>query len=107
MKNFIKLFAVVLVAAFFCVSCLEKGGTIMVTNNYNGDNFVLVIKGELTSLPDIDLQRNGTLIGKNQTKSFNFDDDGAYTVAYFFPSPGFKMPPVILLAGNTVKVTVP
>jgi len=110
MKNFIKLFVVVLVAAFMCISCLEKGGTIEVYNSVNGDpltnsNLFVIVKGVDVAGAFSDLASGrGTTIAKGATKSISFDEDGLYTVVAFYPT-GFTYP-ATLLGGNTVKVTI-
>jgi len=104
MKNFIKLFVVVLVAAFVFISC-EKGGTIEVTNLSGNSNFVIIVKGEkfLDALNDV-ANGKGTVIANGAKKTFSFDEDGIYTVVAAVPV-GFNKV-VTLLLGNTEKVTI-
>jgi len=111
MKNFIKLFVVVLVAAFLCISCLEKGGTIEVTNSASGDpltnsNYVIIVKGidVVDAFKDL-ADGKGTVLKKGQVKPFHFDEDGIYTVVALYPT-GYLSAPATLLAGNTVKVEI-
>jgi len=113
MKNPIKLIVVILAVAavFLLASCDEKGGTIEVTNSYNdptgmvSGNVITIVKGADigTALSDV-ANGKGTQMKKGETKSFTFDEDGTYTVVALLPL-GF-MSPVILLGGNTAKVTI-
>jgi len=111
MKYFIKLFVVVLVAAFLSISCSEKGGTIEITNQYNDSSGILnanafiIVKG----IDIIDAAKDlasgkGTPISKGETKTVSFNEDGVYTVVALFPA-GFTSP-ATLLGGNTVRVTI-
>ena len=109
MKNFIKLFVVVLALAFVFISC-EKGGTIDVTNQMSGDplthsNLVIIVKGEKITDAVNDLASGkGTPMTQGQTKTFSYSEDGIYTVVALFPSGFFK--PVTLLMGSNEKVTI-
>jgi len=121
MKNFIKLFVVVLAVAFVFISC-EKGGTIEVLNQaggigvYNGTaftdkNIVKVVKFEKLAEAAVDVAADkGTLMTKGETKKFNLDEDGMYVVVAKYPI-SVAVPPVFnksvtLLLGNTEKVTI-
>jgi len=110
MKNFIKLFVLILAAALLFMSCIEKGGTIDVTNQAEllegGGNLVIIVKGYdfTTAVSDL-ANGKGTLIAKGAKKSFNKDEDGVYTVVAAYPSPVFTQV-VTLLAGNTVSVVI-
>jgi len=103
MKNLLRLFVVVLAAGLLLVSCnLEKGGTIEVTNGMSMPTYVDIIKG--VDIINAIKEGDGTLIQPGKTKIFTFNEDGTYTVTAI-PPPGF-IKPVILLAGDTQKVTV-
>ena len=105
MKNIIKLFVVVLAVAFVFISC-EKGGTIEVTNGYDGPNLVVIVKGAdlVGALQDLGNGKGTVMDKKGATKKFTYDEDGIYTVVASFPA-GFSKP-VTLLLGNTEKVTI-
>jgi hypothetical protein len=104
MKNVLKIFAVVLVAAFLMVSCEEKGGTIEVKNSWSYDASVSVVKGSSPSMPKVG---EGTLIKAGQTHEFEQDEDGVYLVCAISIEPKtFVSSPVTLLAGNSVTVTI-
>jgi hypothetical protein len=102
MKNILKIFAVVLVAAFLMVSCQEKGGTIEVENKMSGEIWVIIKKGSTN--PSMS-QGEGDLIKPNATKSWDFDEDGVYAVGAIslMGKPQYKV--ATLLAGNTEKIT--
>jgi hypothetical protein len=104
MKNVLKIFAVVLVAAavFLMVSCQEKGGTIEVENKMATDIWVVITKGE--SKPDLSPEK-GDIVHPNETRSWDFDEDGIYTVGAISLTSLPKWKIATLLAGNTEKVT--
>ena len=102
MKNILKIFAVVLVAAFLTVSCKEKGGTIEVKNEMSSEIWVIIKKGSTN--PSIS-QGDGDLIQPNKTKSWDFDEDGVYVVAAISLTGAPKYKAATLLAGNTEKIT--
>jgi hypothetical protein len=122
MKNLLKLFVIVLIAAFFIVSCGEddplnlKGGTVEITNGLDSPNVktsVIVKKGEIgenatEALTAIVAEINaggGTDIPRGEAKEFKFDEDGFYTVVAVPPLiPFVKV--VYLALGSTQKVTV-
>jgi len=101
MKNLLKLFGVVLVAALILVSCnLEKGGTVEVTNGLSESTIVKVFKlGE-----DALNLGNTDVLNPGETKRWTFKEDGTYIVTAA-PPLGFSQT-VILLAGGTEKVTI-
>jgi hypothetical protein len=107
MKNLLKILGVVLVAAFFLVSCnIEKGGTIEVTNGYSGPIYVIIVKGIDYAGAIKDLTNNeGTLIPVGEMKPFSKDNDGIYTVVSMPPLPFFSKQ-VTLTLGKTERVTV-
>ncbi|WP_461255236.1 hypothetical protein [Treponema sp. R80B11-R83G3] len=109
MKNFIKLFVVIVAMTFLFISC-EKGGSIEVTNNADGplgaSNYVIIVKGVDIAKATTDLLAGkGTPMTKGQTKTFDFDEDGLYTVVALFPSPLFSAP-VTVIFGQTQKVKI-
>jgi hypothetical protein len=111
MKNFIKLFLAVLAASCLLSSCdlIKKGGTIRVTNEsvdpITNRNLVTVVKGLDFESAFKDLENGkGTVMKKNETKDFNFDEDGFYTVIASYPVLFHET--VELLLGNTKKVTI-
>ena len=101
MKNLIKLFVVVLVAAFVFISC-QKGGTIEVVNSSGYPNLVIIVEG--VDILGIDLQNDGIQMANGTKKTFTYTEDGTYTVVAAYPLGFFK--PVILLGGNNEKVTI-
>jgi len=105
MKNFIKLFVVVLALAFVFISC-EKGGTIQVTNNLSYPTYVIIVKGADFAKALADLANNkGTLIDKGKTKEFSFGEDGIYTVTATNPLPSM-IKSVTLMMGSSEKVPI-
>jgi len=114
MKNFVKLFVVMLVAAILLGSCdlLQKGGTIIVKNDLDKANKVSIVKiDNITDLknPKIkeaidNLSSRGTEIKSGDQQKFTFDEDGVYVVAALLPKSGFA-PPITLTAGITLTVT--
>ena len=115
MKNFLKLFGIVLVTATVlllssCEDIVKKGGTIYVTNNYKllGEgmpNSVIIVKGvnfenALNDLKD----GKGTPIRYGETKEFHFDEDNSYTVTALLPLGFFKI--CVLTLGSTDRVTI-
>jgi hypothetical protein len=114
MKNFIKLFVIVLALAFVFISC-EKGGTIEVLNQA-GDpvthkNLIIIVKGADFAGALNDLEKGkGTEMAIGQSKTFSFSEDGLYTVVASFPIT--KTPPFVftktatLLLGSSERVTI-
>jgi len=115
MKNLFKLIGIILVAAFFMVSCgeddepiIKKGGTIEVTNGYSSVIFVVIVKGADTTSALDELGNNGgTPILPGKTESFKYDEDGLYTVCALAIAVIQPLPqPVTLLLGGTKKITI-
>ena len=102
-------FLIVLAVSFLLFSCLEKGGTIEVTNQaegiLGGGNLIVIVKGYDFSSALSNIQKTGEQLAKGATKSFHKDEDGVYTVVALFPSPMFTQV-VTLLAGNKVGVII-
>jgi hypothetical protein len=114
MKNFIKLFVIVLALALVFISC-EKGGTIEVYNSTSYTALVQVVKGDLDILDKVKdslSKGSGTEIASGKTRSFTKDEDGIYLiVAAWNESSGginlqYSYDTAVLLAGNTTKVTI-
>jgi len=115
MKNFVKLFVVILAAAILLGSCdlLKKGGTITVKNELNYDNYVSIVKVDTLENPFDNpkvkdafetLKKNGgTKIEKNGKKTFSFDEDGAYILAAY---PAGCALPITLLAGAPIEINI-
>jgi len=116
MKNFVKLFIVILTAAILLGSCdlIDKGGSIIVKNELDYANSVHIVKVEdITNLLDnpkikeaynILLNNGGTRIEKGGKKTFSYKEDGIYVVTAL--SPGFWTSPVTLAGGITITVTL-
>jgi len=116
MKNFIKLFVVVLALAFVFISC-EKGGTIDVYNPTSYTVLVQVVKGDIDILDTVkdSLSKGlGKEIAPGKTRSFAQDEDGIYLICAAWnassstanPSLSYFSNTAFLLGGNTVKVTI-
>jgi hypothetical protein len=107
MKNLLKFFVVVLVAALFLVSCeIEKGGTIEVTNGLNIPTYVIIVKGIDYAEAIKDLAKGeGTLIDSGAMNPFHKDNDGVYTVVATTSLLPFTKT-VTLTLGKTERVTV-
>jgi hypothetical protein len=111
MKNFLKLFTIVLVVTFFMLSCndepiLRKGGTIEVTHKLDDGTpaiFVIIVEGRKNSL-DEDFG-SGTVIPFGETRTFTYDKDNYYTVLAYPPAEIFSET-VYLAFGNVKKVTI-
>jgi len=108
MKNLLKLFAVVLIAALFLVSCSDKGrkgGTIQITNGTGYPDYFIVVEGKefLKALEDLK-NGDGTLINTGATETLHYDKDGFYTVTALNPLGFYEF--VFLALGNTEKVTI-
>jgi len=113
MKNILKLFAVVLVAAFLLISCskedlediAKQGGAIKITNSAGSENYFIVVEGKefMQAAEDL-LNGKGTLIKNNASTTVSFDTIGVYTVVALFPA-GFH-DTVVLALGETKKVTI-
>jgi len=116
MKNFVKLFVVMLTAAILLGSCdlIEKGGTIIVENALDYDEYVSIVKVEnindYLDNPNVKNAKNelknnqGTLIPKGSKQSFSFNEDGVYVVTAL--TPGFWTSPVPLAGGIKATVTL-
>jgi hypothetical protein len=116
MKNTIKLLGIlVLFAALAFASCSEKGGTIEVTNEYK----TTVLGVTATATVDVSIYKGTNALGdpikketitSGKTTTFTIDEDGTYlavaTVSGTIIPVWTSIPPIVLLAGNTVKVTV-
>ena len=115
MKNFIKLFVVVLVVAFVFISC-EKGGTIEVVNKavdpLTSQNLVIIVEGiDVAGAARKLASGDGTIMVMNQSKTFSLSEDGTYTVVALYPNSSIKYPiafykTVILAFGSNEKVTI-
>jgi len=108
MKNFIKLFVVVVVMAFVFISC-EKGGTIEVTNSLTTPTYVNVYKGDknlLSTIGDSVKEGEGTLIKAGGSHTFSVDEDGSYIVTAIPPLTIFKEFILLVAGGSTHTVTV-
>jgi len=101
MKNFIKLFVVVVAVAFVFISC-QKGGTIEVVNSTSNINLVVIVEG--VNVLGVDFDKNGTALQPGAKKTFTFTEDGTYTVVASSPAGFLKT--VILLGGNSEKVVI-
>jgi len=109
-KNFIKYLVVIVALACLLTQCdlFKQGGTIVITNNYNGINYVTVVEAtkavqELASFA----QGKGKLLDKKGASySFDFDKDGFYAVIWLLPTPNFKAV-AYLSGGSTVRDTAP
>jgi len=99
MKNVIKTVGalVVLIAAATVFAACVKGGTIEVTNATGSVSVVAVGTG----VPNI---TGGKSISVGGTESWDFEEDGVYTVIAV-PPVGFSRT-VTLLGGNTEKVKI-
>jgi len=112
MKNFIRLFVLMLTLACLFTSCdlFEKGGTISVTNTSSSTAYVIIVKGTNVEKAFKDLVADkGTQIAGKATKKFEQKTDGMYSVAYLITgslTPGVKLASY-LAVGATVKVDIP
>jgi len=102
---------IIAIAAVTLVSCskIPKGGKIEVTNGLSTFTVVAVIKGQLNMVTEIveKLQNEeGDVLQTGERKTYEFDEDGIYTVVAVPPlTPPFHQF-VTLLADNTVTVTI-
>lgn len=114
MKNKIKLqtvlgiVCIIFIAALALTSCGEKGGEIIVTNEYKLASVgtpvqVIIFKGVEFSVEKV--KTEGEWIPYNQTKTYTFDENNTYTVVAVPPFPFFTEV-VVLLGGNSKKVTI-
>jgi len=119
MKNFLKLFGIVLAVATVlllssCEDIVKKGGSVHITNEHDGVtlgvgleriNYFIVVKDLDVANAWKDLANGkGTVIKKGETQTITKDEDGFYTVIAMYPSLFSRT--VYLGLGNSENVTI-
>jgi len=110
-RSFVLLLIGLIAAVLIFSSCDKKGGTIEVTNRaklngYNSPTYVIVVEGEeVTSALSKVGSGQGDYLEYGESKTYEFDEDGIYTVVAIPPATGF-IKPVLLTLGSKEKVTI-